>query len=177
MQEGLPKTYYYHNYGHAIYVRRQALEIGRLMHCTGKELDLLGTAALWHDTGFIHKYAGHEEEGCLLAQKYLPDYGYGAADIDCICQTIMATRLPQSPTCKLGEILADADLAYLGTPEAAKLSGILFKEMQSINPGLTGDDWKKTQIGFISAHHYFTPYCIESKEPGKQAYLRSLLAS
>lgn len=175
LNDKLPATYFYHNYEHALYVQEQAVAIGRLMHCNDKELELLSAAALWHDAGFIYRYAGHEEESCLLAQKFLPEYGFTALEIDSICGMIMATKLPQSPTNKLEEIIADADLAYLGTPAAPEKSGDLFRELQSLNPSLSAADWNQTQIDFLSSHHYFTQYCKQINEPAKQAYLRNLI--
>lgn len=175
LQEKLPTNYYYHNFSHALYVQQMVQEIGTALHCTEKELELLSAAALWHDTGFIYKYAGHEEESCGLAKQYLPGYGFTEEEIATICGIIMATKMPQSPTNKLEQIIADADLAYLGTPAAAEKSEDLFKELQSLNPSLTKAGWDKTQVEFISAHRYFTSYCQQVKEPVKQQYLKSLL--
>ena len=137
---------------------------------------LLTTAALWHDTGYIHTYKGHEGESCLLARQYLPGYGFTAEDINKICGMIMATKIPQSPQNKLEEIIADADLEYLGTSNAAVLANHLFRELNAIDPLLTEADWNRTEIDFLTAHKYFTGYCKANKEHIKQSYLQSLLS-
>ena len=72
----LPVGYCYHNYEHSLYVQEKAIQIGRHELCTEKEIELLSAAALWHDTGYIKKYAGHEGESCSLAKKYLPEFGF-----------------------------------------------------------------------------------------------------
>ena len=76
LKNNLPPYYYYHNYEHTKYVQESAIEIAGYENCTEREIELISTAALWHDTGFIHIYVNHEDEGCLLARKYLPGFGY-----------------------------------------------------------------------------------------------------
>jgi uncharacterized protein len=174
LKEKLPPFYYYHNHVHTLFVLESALEIGRAEVCTNNELDLLAAAALWHDTGHIVRYTHHEEESCKLARQYLPDYGFAKDGIERICGMIMATQLPQSPQNKLEAIIADADLAYLGTDLAAAEAGKLYKELLYRHPSLTKEKWNKTQLVFLQLHHYFTKFCKETKEPAKQLYLQQL---
>jgi predicted metal-dependent HD superfamily phosphohydrolase len=152
----------------------KVLEIGKHENCTVKDLELLQTAALWHDIGYINIYKGHEEESCRLAAQFLPGYAYSNDDIDSICSLIMATKIPQSPKNKLEEIIADADLEYLGTGNAAVLANRLFHELKALNPLLTEEEWKHTEIRFLETHPYFTRFCKENKEHIKQDYLKSL---
>ena len=170
----LPDYCFYHNLEHTQYVMEKAIEIGQQEHCSQTETDLLTTAALWHDTGHIHKYAGHEEESCLLARQYLPQFGYDESEIELVCGMIMATKTPQTPLNRLEEIVADADLEYLGTDSVAEKSNLLFREIQALDPAMTRNDWLNTQISFIQKHHYFTPFCITHKQPMKAVYLDRL---
>jgi len=175
LRNNLPEEYYYHNSAHTIYVREKGQEIGQHEQCTAQELKLLSVAALWHDTGYIKTYKDHEEESCLIARQHLPDYGYSVNDVDLICGMIMATKIPQLPRTKLEEILADADLEYLGTYSFEIKSNSLFHELHSINPLLTEKKWNQMQISFLQKHHYFTRFCIENREPVKQNHLRKLV--
>ncbi|MEP6748611.1 MAG: phosphohydrolase [Bacteroidota bacterium] len=175
LKEKLSPFYYYHNCEHSLYVMEKAIEIGAYENCTEQEIDMLTTAALWHDSGFINTYYNHEKESCLLARQYLPGYAYSPADIDLICGMIMATKMPQSPQNKLETIIADADLEYLGTNLVEEKAGDLFKELQHRSPSLTEMQWHKTQISFLQAHHYFTQFCKEKRAPLKQAYLQKLM--
>lgn len=177
LDDKLPANYYYHNHMHTLYVLEKALEIGVQESCTVHEIHLLSAAALWHDTGYIKTYNGHEEEGSELAGLYLPGYGYSWEETQMVQGMIMATKIPQSPKNKLEEIIADADLEYLGTREAGEKAELLFRELQSLNPSLTKEQWDQTQISFIREHRYFTQYCRKNKEPHKQAYLDELLHS
>lgn len=173
----LSGKYYYHNPGHTIYVEEKVLEIGRQEECSEEELELLSTAALWHDTGYIKTYKDHEEESCLIAREHLPAYGYSVAEIEMICGMIMSTKIPQLPKNKLEEILADADLEYLGTEYFVTKSASLFQEFLSLNPSLTEEKWNQMQISFLQKHHYFTRFCIENRESVKQIHLNKLLLS
>lgn len=174
LKGNISENYYYHNYKHTLYVHDTALEIARHENCTANELDLISTAALWHDTGYIKTYKNHEEESCKLARHYLPDYGYSTDEIDIVCGMIMATKIPQSPKNKLEEILADADLEYMGTMSFDSTADDLFKELKSINPDLTEEKWNIIQISFLENHHYFTRFCAQNNEPVKQNYLKKL---
>jgi predicted metal-dependent HD superfamily phosphohydrolase len=175
LKKKLPANYYYHNDEHTLYVQEKAIEIGKHEGCNEKEIELLSAAALWHDTGYINAYTGHEEASCLLAKKYLPLYGYSEKDIVQIIGMIMATKILQTPTNKLEEILADADLEYLGTNAAAEIAHLLFKELQSLNSNLTVEAYNTLQIKFLNSHHYFTNYCKVNKDPIRNAYHKKLM--
>lgn len=177
LRNNLPQNYYYHNPEHTIYVEETALEIGRYEACTGEELELLSIAALWHDTGYVKMYRHHEEESCSMARQFLPEYGYSIAEIDIICGIIMATKIPQTPKTKLEQILADADLEYLGSELFEVKSDSLFRELQSRNPLMTKEKWDQMQVSFLQKHHYFTRFCKEYREPVKQTYLNKLIQS
>lgn len=174
LKTNIPSSYYYHNYEHTLYVIEKVTEIGIHENCRAKELELLNVAALWHDTGYIHTYKGHEEESCFLARQFLPGYDYSSAEIDRICGMILATKIPQTPQNKLEEIIADADLEYLGTSDAAMLAHNLFRELNAIDPSLTAAAWKRIEVDFLTSHKYFTDYCKANTEHLKHAYLQGL---
>jgi uncharacterized protein len=157
-----------------LYVYEKAVEIAGHEKCSTSDIRLLKAAALWHDTGYINIYYGHEEESCVLAKKHLPDFGFTKDEVYVICGMIMATKIPQTPHNLLEEIIADADLEYLGTNEAAKQANDLFEELRMLNPYLHEELWNRTQVFFLEHHHYFTGYCKEHKEPLKHQYLKGL---
>jgi uncharacterized protein len=173
----LPANLYYHNIDHTLYVTQQCSEIGRHCNCTKQELDLLEVAALFHDIGFLYTYENHETASCNFAIEHLPNFGFSNASIKTICQTIMATKIPQSPTNKLGQILADADLEYLGNNQVVAVAHKLYKELQFIHPQLSVAQWNDIQINFLQQHQYFTNYCKLHKAPNKLAYLNLLINS
>jgi len=174
LKDKLPEEYSYHNPEHTIDVFEKALEIGRYERCTPEELDWLSAAALWHDTGYINKYKHHEEESCRLATVYLPEYGYSKAEIDTICNMIMATKIPQKPVNKLEEIIADADLEYLGTANYPVKSEQMYRELKTLDPDLTKEKWVEMQKTFLSNHQYFTGFCKRFREPVKQQQITKI---
>ncbi|MEO6135739.1 MAG: HD domain-containing protein [Ginsengibacter sp.] len=174
LKDNLPLFYFYHNEQHTLYVLKKAVEIAEHEKCTSQEIRLIKAAALWHDTGITEAYVGHEEISCRLAAKNLPDFGFSIDDINTIKGMIMATKIPQSPHNKLEEIIADADLEYLGTERASEISSLLFRELQYLDGSLTKDEWINKQIPFLRNHHYFTKYLKGNQEHEKNRYLKFL---
>ncbi len=167
-------SYSYHNFNHTFYVYEKAIEIAEHEGCSSPDVRLLKAAALWHDTGYVNTYYGHEEESCVQATKYLPDFGFTKDEIYVICGMIMATKIPQTPHNHLEQIIADADLEYVGSDKAETQAQLLFEELRTLNPFLHEELWNQTQLFFLDHHHFFTDYCKRTKEPVKLAYLNSL---
>lgn len=165
----------YHCIDHTRYVIKIATEIGVYEDVSPHNLLLLQTAALYHDVGFVKVYKGHEEVSCEIAREELERFDYDKEDIDLICGMIMATRIPQSPKNHLEEILADADLEYLGTDLFESIGNTLFKELKFINPEFTIEQWNDIQINFMQQHHYFTDFCKKERGPKKQDNLNKLI--
>jgi uncharacterized protein len=176
LTENLPKNYSYHNLDHTREVMEKVIEIGKHEGCTTEELDLLLAAALWHDAGYIHIYTGHEEESCRMAKEQLPSFGYTATEIKAILGMILATRTPQQPENKLEEIIADADLDYLGTDEVVVKAKRLYNELHSLNSKLTPEEWREEEIRFLKEHRYFTSFSKKYRQQNQRRYLESLLS-
>lgn len=174
LDKELADHYFFHNRHHTLYVLEKAIEIADHEDCSDDDKRLLSAAALCHDTGYINGKLNHEEGSCNLARRFLHDFGFSNPEIEKICIIIMATKIPQKPQDKLGEILADADLEYLGTDRADEDADKLFQEIYAGNPSLTSSAWDAMQVEFISQHQYFTSYCKANREPRKQSYLAEI---
>jgi hypothetical protein len=148
-----------------------ALLISSDINLNEREVLLLKTAILLHDSGFLKTYRGHELVGTEYAKKMLPDYGYGESDIKTINGMIMATRIPQNATNKLEEIIADADLEYLGTDNFDRISEYLFEELMAFKFIKSRDEWNKIQVDFMENHTYYTDFCKKNREQKKQENL------
>ena len=175
LEKEIPATLCYHNIDHTRDVRSAAESIGNSELISPYEMKLLLTAACYHDCGFLAVTHEHETESCNIARESLPGFGFSNEEIDRICGMIMATKMPQSPQNILEQIIADADLEYLGTPGAEEKAAKLFKELQYLTPSLTTEQWQKNQISFLKAHQYFTSFCKKNRQPVQQAYLQRLL--
>ena len=157
LKNELPKHLSYHGYHHTLDVYEMTIDIAKEEGITGKEqITLLKTAALYHDAGFLSVYKGHEDVSCEIARESLPRFGYSEGQIEIICNMIQATKIPQRPQNLLEEILADADLDYLGREDFYPISNSLLEELRSIDALQDENDWNKIQVNFLGQQHYFT---------------------
>ncbi|MFN3757762.1 MAG: HD domain-containing protein [Algoriphagus aquaeductus] len=168
--EKLPSHLTYHNLDHTAYVLEKAIFLANQSQVDASDLELLKLAALFHDTGFIDNPKDHEEKGCVIARSYLSEE-YSEEQLLKISGMIMATKIPQSPTNHLENILADADLEYLGTDLFEQIGENLFQELKHFNPNFTEQAWDELQLVFMQKHHYHTEYCRKNREPKKQENL------
>lgn len=83
----------------------------------------------------------------------------------------MATKIPQSPKDHLGQILADADLDYLGRDDFFAIANQLCDELLMFGIINNEDDWNMLQIKFFESHHYFTKTAIELRNKKKLEHL------
>lgn len=164
----------YHNVAHTLDVLEQAEYIAckegiRDQH----DLLLLKTAAVYHDSGFLFTYRGHEQKSCEILTADLKDK-FSEEDIKRMCGMIMATKIPQSPTNLLEQVICDADLDYLGRDDFEPISTYLYKEFIDFKIIPPDAVWDHVQIGFFEMHHYFTPTVIDSRQEKKDKHLRIL---
>ncbi|HEX8333147.1 MAG TPA: HD domain-containing protein, partial [Segetibacter sp.] len=114
LRNELSATLYYHGYHHTQDVMNAAIKIAAAEKIAPKDERLLRVAVAFHDAGFIYVYKGHEMKSCEMAREALPALKFTDEDLRKICGMIMATKIPQQPTNLLEQIIADADLDYLG---------------------------------------------------------------
>ncbi|MBX9449989.1 MAG: phosphohydrolase [Taibaiella sp.] len=146
-------------------------EIAEAEQVSGEDLTLLTTAALFHDTGFLFGSKDHEARSCEIAQEYLPAYGYSQEQIDKIKGMIMATKIPQTPQNHLEEILADADLDYLGRDDFFTIGNRLYEELAMFGILNSERDWNLLQEKFLENHNYFTRTAIDKRSRKKEENL------
>jgi len=175
LEKELKPTLYYHDVHHTLDVYHSAERIATLEKVSKHEKFLIKTAALFHDSGMLRTYTGHEEASCEIAKETLPKYGYKPEDIKCICKMIMTTKLPQSASDQLEMIICDADLDYLGREDFYMISHRLKLEWNLLNINKTTlRAWYELQIRFLENHNYFTKAAIESRNRGKQTNLEQI---
>lgn len=175
LEKELKPHLYYHDIKHTLDVYLSAHRIAKLEKVEAHENTLIQTAALFHDSGMMRTYAGHEEASCDIVIETLPKYGYSQNSIDSICDMIMTTKLPQSASGKLAKILCDADLDYLGREDFYMISHRLKLEwlVLEVNP-TTLREWYELQVKFLEDHNYFTQAAIQSRNQGKAQNLAQI---
>ncbi|OON68915.1 HD domain-containing protein [Hymenobacter sp. CRA2] len=174
----LPAALTYHGRHHTLDVVTAALALATAEGVADAEqLALLRTAAHYHDAGFLTTYHGHEAAGCALARRVLPGFGYSGAQVELICQLIMATQMPQTPGHEpLARIVCDADLDYLGRADYWPISQTLRQELAARGQLFDEFGWLELQQRFLSTHRYWTRAATAQREAAKQARLAEVQA-
>jgi HD superfamily phosphohydrolase YqeK len=175
LKHDLPKNLTYHGYHHTLDVYEMCIDIAKHEGIDNhEELTLLKTAALFHDCGFLRAYKGHEDASCEIAKESLSNFNYTQEQIQVVCGLIQATKIPQKPQTKLEEILADADLDYLGRDDFYPVAKTLYEELKSIHAIHDENEWNKIQVSFIGAHEYFTDTCLQRRKSERDKRLAEL---
>ncbi|WAC14305.1 HD domain-containing protein [Dyadobacter pollutisoli] len=178
LRASLDTTLYYHGFHHTLDVTNAALRLAEAEHIREREaLQLLETAALFHDSGFLNTYNGHEQEGCRIVSQVLPDFEFSEKQIAVICGMIMATKIPQAPQTLLEKIICDADLDYLGRDDFEQVAATLFEELKIRGMVTDISTWNQIQVRFLETHQYWTSSAQSWRDAAKQAHLKSLKAT
>lgn len=165
----------YHCLAHTEDVLEQAQRIALTEGITDPKLLLLiKIAALFHDTGFLRTYKGHEEESCRIMEEYVSDRDLTKLDIEMIKGMIRATKVPQTPHNLSEKILCDADLDYLGRDDFKPISETLKDEFLVYGIIKTEQDWDDMQVSFFESHRYFTGTSLQNRYPLKMKHLQAL---
>lgn len=172
LKTGLDKRLTYHNLQHTQDVLKQAIRIAGEEGINDiQNLLLLKIAALYHDTGFLDTYNGHEIRSCELLEDDLGKGDLKLEEITAIKGMIMATRIPQNPTNILEAIICDADLDYLGRKDFWPISRNLMKEFLEYGIIKQESEWDKIQIAFFEKHRFFTKSSQQNRQQEKQQHL------
>jgi uncharacterized protein len=164
----------YHGLHHTIDVWRATKRLAQEEGLSDEELLLVELAALFHDSGFIIHPEGHEQHGCQVARDVLPGLGITDEQIETICTLIMGTVIPQKPEGRMGHVICDADLDYLGRDDFYEIGNTLFIEMQANGKVKDINAFNEIQIRFLENHRYHTAFSIKHREPVKQKHLEEL---
>jgi predicted metal-dependent HD superfamily phosphohydrolase len=175
LTQDLDERYVYHTLAHTEQVVEASTQIGQAAHLTQEEIDLIRLAAWFHDLGYLNRYIGHEEESRLIAMRFLKAHGAEERLIHAVDELIDSTRMDQEPRNALEEVLKDADLYNLATPEALENSQKIRQEWAAFcDREFSDEDWDAFNYQFFKDHEYFTHHGREQLEPLKQENLRRL---
>ena len=172
LKKELPRNLTYHSAKHIKDVYGSAQTIAKLEGVKGEDLTLLLTAVLFHDSGFMKSRKEHERLSCEIASEYLPAYCYSPAQIERICDMIMATKIPQTPHNILEQIICDADLDYLGRDDFFRIGNGLYEELCIYGILNNKDEWNRLQVRFLEKHTYFTNTAMKLRKPKKDEYIK-----
>ena len=157
----------YHNLKHTEKVVENTAKIACTFSLSKSEMFILLAAAWFHDTG--HLIGGqqlHEDRSVLIMKTLLEEQEVDKRLIDEIEKCICATKFPHKPKSLLEEIICDADTYNLGTEDFLITDDSLKKELQLRN--IPTKNWEENTLDFLTSHRYFTPYCQELLNRGKE---------
>jgi len=168
----------YHNRVHTEKVVEAASTIGQHYQLDDRDFFVVNVAAWFHDIGYYRGGAAdHEEKGAAMAESFLSGVGVDASTVIAIKKCILATKIPQTPSVLLEDIVCDADLFHLGTDEFGERNKLLRKEMEAVqNRKISKDEWRSGTIRFLELHQYHTDYCRLLLNEKKQENLARLKA-
>src|SRR4030095_16287412 len=86
LEQELSPDYTYHNAHHTRSVIQATQQLCEYEKLDEHQTEVLATAALFHDAGFLKNYQNHEEVSCEVAKEYLPQFGYNNKHIYAVCR-------------------------------------------------------------------------------------------
>lgn len=176
----------YHGKAHALDVIHESL-LFALADGTfsGRELELLGIAAAFHDSGFIMRYDNNEVFGAEFAVNQMKEGGdYTDEEIARVQNAILSTEVQFEPGFnqlikeeKLGKILADADVSNFGRQDFLEKRKAVFDELKGLGKITDSFDDKRKFNEFIlrmlETHKWNTEIARKFREKQEQKNLDS----
>ena len=170
----LPVHLSYHNLRHTQNVIDAAAYLIEKEAVPAEDRYLILTAALYHDSGFLTTYKGHEEASCDIAKESLPSFGYSVEAIEEICRLILITGAPNTAADLYSQVLCDADVYYLGSPNFFRDAENLYKEWKAEGVINTHEEWEAKQLAFLEGHRFFTTTANLEQSAKKKAFLKQV---
>ena len=173
--KSIPEEFSYHNLQHTREVVSAATEIALRSDLNGDDLEKILLAAWFHDVGYQNTVEEHEQESISIMKGKLSEWGVEESKINQVAELIQSTRMPQTPKDELSEILCDADLHHLSTPEFEEKSEDLRQELiKTSGRHISKDEWLAMNVQFLNEHSYFTAYSKTLMEPLKKKNLKKI---
>lgn len=157
----------FHNLQHTIEVVQNVKYLGAAIDINPQDSEIVTIAAWFHDTGFSITYKGHEEESKNIATAFLKQQKVDKSFIDKVCSCIDATKMLQSPTTPLAEVLCDADIFHISNAHFFYRKLLLRREWEVFCDMKSTDlEWHKLNLEFLKKHQFKTIYGKEKLTKG-----------
>ncbi|NVP17493.1 HD domain-containing protein [Candidatus Gracilibacteria bacterium] len=152
------ENHYYHSYEHSIDVMTRAVYLAEKEGLSFDEVEMLGLAALFHDTGFVIQYDKNEPIGAKIARNYLKGILYPDNKIDLIEKIILATDPAyKEPKNQYEAIIKDADMDNLGRDDFLKKNNDIKKELEIVKKIKIKDpEWRHASVELLKEFKYKT---------------------
>jgi len=153
----LDKAFVFHNLGHTLEVVEACETMATKSNLNDRDRLVLLLAAWFHDTGYSSGAAQHEENSEKVATTFLKSKGADPQLIRDVNACIMATKVPQSPTNIIEQIICDADLFHLGSETFVEKTKLLRQEINKLqDKEVDKKEWRQMNVEFLQRHRVFT---------------------
>ena len=175
-EQQLPPELLYHDIAHTASVRKTALILADHYQLNETDREAMELASLFHDSGYIKAYTGHEAVSQDVAEAFLSQYNYPPERIAHIKELIAATKLDYVPKNLHQEIIKDSDLNNLGQGKYLRTISNLRDEIAVfLNAKFKDREWYEQNIQFMDNHHYFTDKAKELFDSKKKANRKKVI--
>jgi uncharacterized protein len=171
LRRSLHDNYTYHSIAHTLEVCKRSKAIAARLRLDQHSIELLHTAAMYHDIGFTEHHLMHEQIGAEIFMKAASESGLPAGDTKAVVKLILATNPASVPADLLEMVIKDADLYYLSTNDYSRQAALLREELEWLYGEMTDDKWEEIQINFLRAHRFFTPGLANQLNEKKRSIL------
>jgi predicted metal-dependent HD superfamily phosphohydrolase len=175
LAEKLPESIIFHNFNHAVMVKKYAETIGEHTGLSPDEMNILKLCALFHDVGYVNSFKQNNKESINIISAFLSQHEVDQQTIDHISEIIASIKLPQNPKDKIAEVLCDADLMYITSETGMEQFDLLYDETAlDKKKSDKRSTFEKGSIDFFTTHTYFTEYGKTVLQPKKEAAIKRI---
>lgn len=171
----LPDELVYHDIAHTLNVEKAAIRLARLEGLEENDIQILRTAVLYHDAGFVVEYHHNEPFGIRMAENTLPKFGYSPDQIKRVTEIIASTASKVKPSSLLEQIMCDADHDYLGRADYFTVAKKLRIELENYGQKMTEKEWIEFQLNYLeNIHRFYTVTAKNIRLQAKKAHIQEL---
>jgi predicted metal-dependent HD superfamily phosphohydrolase len=165
----------FHNLEHTASVVEHTQEIATYYKLNDQEVIELLIAAWFHDTGHLMaEPTQHEEKSVELMKSFMRTKTDNQEMVEKIARLIRMTRFPPKPETLQDMIICDADTYHFGLDDFKKTNKAIKKELMLRNMNILTQEWEKNSLELLQKHHFFTNYCVERLQKGKDKNIKRL---
>ncbi len=171
-KEKLPPDHVYHNFKHTFQTVKACKGLANEYNLTSRDFEILLLAAIFHDTGYIETYQGHEEISVKNFNEFIKG-DYPLEDIKKVEELILSTRAGTVPDGTLQEILHDADYINIGKKSFFQRAELLRIEWERLlNKTYTDMEWAEIQLNFLISTSFVTEEAMMKLDDQREVNIR-----
>jgi hypothetical protein len=156
-EKEVPAGYCYHNYNKTVSTVQACSLIGVSEDLSTKDRMLALLSSWFLFTGYAKDARYAKESSAHISASFLSDRGLEPASIAIVRESILETRLPAQPLTKLGQVLCDAENAFIGEKDLDVQLGLWRNEQGFIRQKpLSDEEWLRFLRDYFDQHWYFT---------------------